>query len=305
MNLAFVLVALALSASAQTDQPELLGELRGRGVIAREATTWTADDMKLLDRIQRDEAAAVELLGKDFGDERALVGRGYLRGPVLHRHLTKEGDERYRQLYSQEAVHFFEGKGLQLRDMFAVKDATDHPLFDADGRLTDEGFFVYGRAAAGQPVQWKGGDGKLYGAAPAPPKPAPADNPWRRLYLLTDSRGQGVWWDFYNGRGSTFYRELSGTSGSVRYPGIVGGMPYSAEDCFVETAVGLPLANGALPELRALGFSDRGCTGRLDTIRWWKMDAKDQRAVVGLTQAQLDSLAAPLEAYFRSINALR
>jgi hypothetical protein len=304
MKLAFVLVALALSASAQTDQPELLSELRGRGVIKPEATSWTADDMKLLDRIQRDEAAALELLGKQFGDERALVGRGYLRGPVLHRHLTKEGDERYRQLYSQEAVHFFEGKGLQLRDMFAVKDATDHPLFDADGRLTDEGFFVYGRAAAGQPVQWKGGDGKLYGAAPAPPKPAEPVTPWRSLYLLTDSRGQGVWWPYYEGHPPVFFRELEGSEGAVDYPGVVPGQPFSAEDCFVNTAVGVRGALTGHPDLRVLGFKDHGCTGRLQTMRWWKMSPSDERAAAGLTQAELDSLAPKLEAYFRSINVL-
>ena len=70
-------------------------------------------------------------------------------GPGGRTLLTKEGLERYLFLRSQEAIGFFETRGVAAKSAFGLKTLTGRAVFDEGGLLTEEGLSLFEEALAG------------------------------------------------------------------------------------------------------------------------------------------------------------
>lgn len=175
-----LLLLFAAGAWAQGPAPDsALNELKARGVIAKDALTWTAEEAAVLKRLRRAESlGALGFLRDRTGtlDGSAVqleTGQGYKR--LL---LTVKGHENWLFIQSQEARVFFEKRGSEAKFVFQITDMDKVRLFTDDGLLTDRGMEVYFAARRRKPVFWYDTYGRPAGtvrppAAGKPPKPLP------------------------------------------------------------------------------------------------------------------------------------
>lgn len=142
-----------------------------RRILPPDNDQWSPEDMALLVRIRAAEAAgALALLKRRLG---TLKGFAAPYRPVGTREavwrLTKDGHEKYLFLRSQDALRYFEAKGVDAKWVFSLADMEGRKLFEA-GVLTGAGEAVYSRALAGLEARWKTASGEVMGNRP-PPKP--------------------------------------------------------------------------------------------------------------------------------------
>jgi len=128
--------------------------------------------MSLLERIRRAEAAgAVAALRKRWP---AVAGLAVAYRPVgtaaKKFRLTKEGYEKFLFARSQDALEYFESKGVEAKWAFSLTDLEGRRLFDAGGLLTEPGEALYARARAGEKAFWRTPSGAVLGNR-RPPKP--------------------------------------------------------------------------------------------------------------------------------------
>ena len=160
------------AASTTPDQRRAtLEEMWQRRLLPPDQDEWSPSDLALLTRMRRVEDEALGYLHRRFGGVRPWSVRSGAGTAVVVR-LTKAGYEKYEFLLTQDAIAYFESKGAQAKDVFALKSLEGAALFDADGRLTDDGAALYARADAKLPAFWRGPDGRVYGTR-RPPKTNP------------------------------------------------------------------------------------------------------------------------------------
>lgn len=147
----------------------ILAEMWQRRILATDQTSWSPEDMHLLERMR--SAERLGALGTLRRKLRTL--KGYT---VTHRpagsdkatiRLTRPGYDQYLLIKSQEAIQYFEGKEIPVRDVYKMTTPEGKLLFDAQtGHLTDAGDVLYTRALLNLPVQWKLPSGELGGNRP-------------------------------------------------------------------------------------------------------------------------------------------
>jgi len=129
---------------------QLLEELRGRGAADEGKLAATPDDLKLLKLMRAAERnGAVDYLRSKTA---------YTNGLILEKReqeqlrlcLTLSGFKSYQNYLTRDAVAFFEKKGIDLRDIFTLRDLRGRPMFEPGGRLTEEGMQAYWQAQTGE-----------------------------------------------------------------------------------------------------------------------------------------------------------
>lgn len=184
MNGALLLLALPLAAAdlgghadpktgfvapAPVDERKAtLEEMWQRRLLAPDQSAWAPRDFELLQKIRRAEKDARAYFRRRSGGERPWTSQPSSgAGPAR---LTKEGYERYVSLLSQDAIAFFESKGVEASRVFRLRDLDDRPMFDGRGRITEAGIRVYDRARLNLEIFWKDVGGEVYGTRRPPTK---------------------------------------------------------------------------------------------------------------------------------------
>ena len=129
---------------------QLLEELRARGAADEGKLAASPDDLKLL-KIMRlaERNGAVDYLRSKTAYTSGLILEK-LEQEQVRLSLTLLGYKSYQNYLSRDAVAFFEKKGIDLRDIFTLRDLRGLPLFGTGGRLTDEGMRAYWQAQTGE-----------------------------------------------------------------------------------------------------------------------------------------------------------
>ena len=136
---------------AELTLPEqALAELKERQAVDLKKVSAGPEDLKLFKDITAAERnGAVDYVKRKHPSlNRLVLERPGVKGPKLL--LTGAGYRFYLFYLSQEAVAFFEGKSITLRDIFALRDNSGAPLFDKAGKLTAEGAAALRLAQSGQ-----------------------------------------------------------------------------------------------------------------------------------------------------------
>jgi hypothetical protein len=163
--------------SAQAQRQSVLSEMWQRRVLPADIMQWNPEDMVLLERIRRAEAAgALNLLRHRFMGLKGLAVEYRPVGASSAWRLTKEGYQRYVFVRSQDALQYFDGKEIGAKDAFKLMDLDGSKLFDSTGLLTDAGEALFDRVQAGLEAFWKNPAGVVAGNR-RPPKPPPAPEP--------------------------------------------------------------------------------------------------------------------------------
>lgn len=166
----------------ESERQNTLAEMWQRKVLPPEADRWSPEDMALLLRVRAAEAAgAIDLIKSRL---RTLKGYSVVYKPAgsgeSRLRLTKVGYDRYLFLRSQEALQYFEAKGVDAKWAFSLRDTDNRRLFEPSGLLTEAGEAVYDRVLAGLETHWKTSSGETLGnrpPRPAPPAAEPKDPP--------------------------------------------------------------------------------------------------------------------------------
>lgn len=164
-------LAATASADAQAQTESTLQEMWQRRILSTESRKWAAEDLDLLQRMREAERyGAVTLLRRRGGETAGLlVAFKTEPGAPPQLKLTREGYERWLKLRSEQAIAYFERKGVLTRWMFFLVDMDGHRLFDGGGRLTPRGEYVYDLASVNMPVWWKVPQtGEVFGTRPPP-----------------------------------------------------------------------------------------------------------------------------------------
>lgn len=128
---------------------QILEELKLRRAADQKKASPQPEDIKLFKAIKAAEiSGAVDYLRKKVPSYRSLV---------LERHtpdgtkllLTGDGYKAYTFHATREAVKFFEGQGIGLREIFTLRTLEGAPVFDAGGKLTPEGEELWRRSSPG------------------------------------------------------------------------------------------------------------------------------------------------------------
>ncbi len=161
----------SLAQPAANDRRAILAEMWQRGLLSAQRNAWTSRDMALLERVRRAEArGAVGLLRRRLTILQGLVVRDRQTGQVRVR-LTRRGFDQYLRLKSQEALDYFESKGVETKWAYWLTDQEGRALFDREnGLLTDAGDELYSRALLNQPVFWRTQEGSVMGNRPVQAK---------------------------------------------------------------------------------------------------------------------------------------
>ena len=157
---------IASSTSAAAGGRAELEELWQRRILPPDQSVPTPQDRALLARVRAHENEAFALLKDRFGGYRPWAAPG--RDGVLR--LTREGFEKYLFLLTQDAVEFFESKGVEPTWAFKLRTPEGRPLFER-GRLTDEGARVYSRARRNLEAWWMAPNGQVFGTRRPPQNP--------------------------------------------------------------------------------------------------------------------------------------
>jgi len=128
---------------------QILEELKLRQAADLKKTSLQPEDIKLFKSIKAAEiSGAVDYLRKKVPSYRGLVfERNTPEGTKLL--LTGDGYKAYIFHATREAVKFFEGQGIGLREIFTLRTLEGAPVFDAGGKLTPEGAELWRRSSPG------------------------------------------------------------------------------------------------------------------------------------------------------------
>ena len=168
--------SLAITNSALSERQNILAEMRQRKILSPDIDRWNPEDIALLLRLRRAEAAgAVERLkARGYSLKNLVVVYKRPGSSNIRLRLTREGYERYRLAQSQEALAYFEAKGVEAKWAFYLKDMQDRLVFDPRGLLTETGEDLYSRVSAGKESHWKTPSGETFGNRPPRSTPARA-----------------------------------------------------------------------------------------------------------------------------------
>ena len=97
-------------------------------------------------------AGAVELLRRKFPGNSRLYYEENENGIKIR--LTLEGYNAYARAVSRDAVKYFEGKGISLREIFKLRDSNGDPIFDKTGQITPEGLNAWSLAKNTGKITW-------------------------------------------------------------------------------------------------------------------------------------------------------
>ncbi|HCC46738.1 MAG TPA: hypothetical protein DEQ38_01260 [Elusimicrobia bacterium] len=134
---------------------QILEELKLRRAVDEKTTAPQPEQIKLFKAIR-----AAEIGGAvDYLKLKAPVSNGLVMKKQAENRtkllLTGAGYKSYVFYATRDAVKFFEGKGIGLREIFKLRDLSGAPLFDPAGKLTPEGEEVWrGSAAAAEVKTW-------------------------------------------------------------------------------------------------------------------------------------------------------
>lgn len=135
--------------AAALNPDQVLAELKLRQAVDAATTELSPDDAKLFKAIKAAELAG----GVDYVKGRAVSSLGLLArkdaadGPRFM--LTGAGYKAYVAFATQDAIKLFEGHGVGMREIFQLRDLAGAPLFDAGGKLTQEGVEAWRKSADG------------------------------------------------------------------------------------------------------------------------------------------------------------
>lgn len=144
------------------EKQNLLAEFWQRRIISTDASSWSPEDLALLQRIRGAERlGALPLLKKKFGSLKAftVVHKGTTR-------LTRPGYEKYLFLKSQDAVKWFEAKEVDAKWVYQLKDEKGKDVFDGNGLLTEDGDVLFTRVTHNLPTYWVLPSGERQGNRP-------------------------------------------------------------------------------------------------------------------------------------------
>ncbi|OGR82474.1 MAG: hypothetical protein A3J74_07950 [Elusimicrobia bacterium RIFCSPHIGHO2_02_FULL_57_9] len=170
-----VLSLLLLPAFAQetrvidNERQNILAEMWQRKILSAGLDRYSPAEMALLARMRRAEAGgAIELLkSKGYPLRNLIVVRKRAGGlSDVRLRLTQEGFLRYQLVLAQEALTYFENKGVGAKWAFHLMDLDDRPLFDSKGLLSEAGEDLFQRAKAGEEAYWKTVSGEILGNRP-------------------------------------------------------------------------------------------------------------------------------------------
>lgn len=118
---------------------QILEELKLRLAADKKKTALLPEDIKLFKAIKAAEiSGAVDYLKTKVPSARGLTAeRKTPEGTRLL--LTAEGYKIYVYHSTREAVKFFEGQGVGLREIFKLRTLAGEPVFDPGGKLTAQG----------------------------------------------------------------------------------------------------------------------------------------------------------------------
>lgn len=155
------------------ERQNILAEMWQRRILPTDAAQWTPEDMALLRRLRNAEAAgAFSALKARFGGLKGMAAPHRPAGSSETRlRLTKEGYDRYLRLRTQQALEYFEKKGVDAKWGFRLKDLQGRALFDSGGLLSEAGEDLYNRVLANREARWQAPNGEMFGNRP--PKPFP------------------------------------------------------------------------------------------------------------------------------------
>ena len=146
----------------------ILEEMWQRRILPPDQGMWSPNDYELIEKIRLAEVDALDLLKRKFGGYRSWVAKPRAGGLPGAPRLTKEGYEKYLFVLSQDAIEFFESKGVDAKLVFKLKDMDGKALFNGRGSITEDGARVYRRAKLNLEIFWKAPDGEIYGTRRPP-----------------------------------------------------------------------------------------------------------------------------------------
>lgn len=153
----------------EADRRKALAEMRQRRILAADAKVFSPQDRALWARMRRaEELGAREFLREKFKTLKGFAVERSTPG-VKAILLTRQGFERYLFAKSQDAIQYFEGKGVDPKWAFHLRDLEGRKLFEPDGLLTEDGDELYSAARAGSEVFWRNPAGQVQGSRRRPP----------------------------------------------------------------------------------------------------------------------------------------
>lgn len=142
--------------------------MRRRLIIAADAKVFAPADEVLLIRMKRAEVlGAREFLRRKY---KTLKGFAVESSTAAVPELSRAGFERYLFVKSQDAIRYFEGKGVDPKWAFHLKDLDGRRLFEPDGLLTEDGDVLFSSALSGKEVFWRNPTGQVQGSRRRPPR---------------------------------------------------------------------------------------------------------------------------------------
>ncbi len=149
--------------SAADDKGAILKEMWQRRILAPDQSDWAPEDWSLLKRMREEQQDAIELLDARAGGAKPWMSR---RGvPSV---LTKAGFDKYVAITTQDALAWFQTKGVSAKWALKLRDMEDRPLFDKRGLITAAGAKVHLRARLNLEVFWKSPSGEIAGTRRPP-----------------------------------------------------------------------------------------------------------------------------------------
>jgi hypothetical protein len=145
-----------------------LEELWQRRLLPPDQRMWAPRDYDLLEKIRKVDRDASDYLKRRFGDNSRWVAQPRHTQMKSRPRLTREGYEKYLNAKTQDAIGYFESKGVDAKWVFQLRDLKEQLLFDAGGRITDVGLEVYHRAELNLEAFWKTPDGEVFGTRRQP-----------------------------------------------------------------------------------------------------------------------------------------
>jgi|GEM_PF-1381155 len=126
---------------------EILSELKLRGVVSEQTAMLQQSDLELHKEIRQAEIyGAREYIVKNFSNTAGLLVTKDEDG-IRKLYLTMDGYNAYLKAASMEAINLFEDKGINLREMFKLRDTDGEKIFrEKDpykGLLSTEGIAAW------------------------------------------------------------------------------------------------------------------------------------------------------------------
>lgn len=134
---------------------EILEELKTRGAVNQRTTVdmLSEEHLRLHRNIRAAEAnGAVEVVRGKFPGRPGLYYEDSENG--LKFRLTMQGYNAYARTVSRDALKFFEKKGINLREIFKLRDTNGDLIFDKNGQITPEGINAWSEAASTGKITW-------------------------------------------------------------------------------------------------------------------------------------------------------